>query len=204
MSKKIILAVTGASGTLYARRFLRHLPSRGYEVHVIVSEAARLVAEREGGLRLPVSIREWDVRDLTAPMSSGSRFFDAMVVMPCSAATLGKIAHGIADNLITRAGEVQLKERRRLILVTRETPLSLIQIRNMEVVTLAGALVLPANPSFYGGPQSVEELADTVVARVYDHMGIEASVATRWAGKSGGARKASIPRRAGKRISKRG
>jgi 4-hydroxy-3-polyprenylbenzoate decarboxylase len=138
------------------------------------------VAAQEGGLNLPPAVREWDVNDLTAPMASGSNVFDAMAVMPCSTATLGKLAHGIADNLITRAGEVQLKERRHLILVPRETPLSLIQVRNMETLTLAGAVVLPANPSFYGNPRSVEEVAHTVVARVYDHVGISCEVTKRW------------------------
>ncbi len=178
--KKIILAVTGASGTIYARQFLRHLPHDDWEVHVIVSDAARLVAAQEGGLNLPPAVHEWDVNDLTAPMASGSNHFEAMIVMPCSAATMGKLAHGIADNLITRAGEVQMKERRKLILVPRETPLSLIQVKNMELLTLAGAVVLPANPSFYGNPKSVEEVADTVVARVYDHAGIASEISSRW------------------------
>jgi 4-hydroxy-3-polyprenylbenzoate decarboxylase len=182
--KKIIVAVTGASGTVYARRFLQHLPYDDWEVHAIVSDAARLVAEQEGGLSLPSCVHEWDVHDLTAPMASGSNAFDAMVVIPCSTATMGKLAHGIADNLITRAGEVQLKERRKLILVPRETPLSLIQIKNMELLTLAGAVVLPANPSFYGNPSSVSDLVDTVVARVYDHAGIASEITKRWTANS--------------------
>jgi 4-hydroxy-3-polyprenylbenzoate decarboxylase len=103
-----------------------------------------------------------------------------MVVIPCSTATLGRLAHGIADNLTTRAGEVFLKERRKLILVPRETPLSLIQIKNMELLTLAGAHVIPATPSFYGNPKSIEDLVDTVIARVYDHAGIQAEVSKRW------------------------
>lgn len=178
--RKLILAVTGASGTIYARRFLQHLPYDDWDVHVIVSDAARLVSAQEGGLNLPPHVHEWDAKDLTAPMASGSNRFDAMVVMPCSTATLGKIAHGIADNLITRAAEVQLKERRKIVLVHRETPLSLIQVKNMELLTLAGAVVLPANPSFYGNPGSVEEVADTVVARVYDHVGVVSEISTRW------------------------
>ena len=104
-------------------------------------------------------------------MASGSNKFEAMVVVPCSTATLGRLAHDIADNLTTRAGEVFLKERRKLILVPRETPLSLIQIKNMELLTLAGAHVIPATPSFYGNPKSIEDLVDTVIARVYDHAG---------------------------------
>ncbi len=178
--RKIILAVTGASGTIYAREFLKHLPWDKVELYAIVTEAARLVASREGGLHLPPQVREWDENELTAACSSGSNVFDAMVVIPCTAATLGKLANGIADNLVTRAGEVFLKERRTLIVVPRETPLSLIQIKNMERLTLAGAHVLPATPSFYGDPKTPEEVADTVVARVYDHAGIPAEVFRRW------------------------
>jgi 4-hydroxy-3-polyprenylbenzoate decarboxylase len=178
--KKLVVAVTGASGTIYARRFFQHLPYDDWEVHVIVTQTARIVAEQEGGLNLPPHVHEWDEKDFTAPMASGSNPFEAMVVIPCSTGTLGRIASGAADNLVTRAAEVCLKERRKLILVHRETPLSLIQIKNMETLTLAGAIVLPANPSFYGNPQTIEELADTVVARVYDHAGIRAEVSKRW------------------------
>jgi flavin prenyltransferase len=178
--KKLFVAVTGASGTIYARRFFQQLPYDDWEVHAVVSESARMVASHEGGLNLPPRVREWDEKDLTAPSASGSHRFEAMVVIPCSTTTLGKLAHGIADNLITRSGEVFLKERRRLILVPRETPLSLVQIKNMELLTLAGARVIPAVPSFYGNPRTLEDLADTVVARVYDHAGIQAEVSRRW------------------------
>jgi flavin prenyltransferase len=178
--KKLFVAVTGASGTLYARRFFQHLPYDDWEVHAVLSRAGRIVAAHEGGLNLPPHVREWDEKDLTAPMASGSNKFEAMVVIPCSTGTLGKLAHGIADNLITRSGEVFLKERRKLILVPRETPLSLVQIKNMELLTLAGAHVIPAAPSFYGNPNTIEDLVDTVVARVYDHAGIEAEVSKRW------------------------
>jgi flavin prenyltransferase len=178
--KKIIAAVTGASGTIYARRFFQHLPYDDWEVHAIVTQTARVIAEQEGGLNLPPHVHEWDEKDFAAPMASGSNMFEAMVVIPCSTGTLGRIASGAADNLVTRAAEVCLKERRKLVLVHRETPLSLIQIKNMETLILAGAVVLPANPSFYGQPQSLEELADTVVARVYDHIGIRAEVSKRW------------------------
>jgi 4-hydroxy-3-polyprenylbenzoate decarboxylase len=178
--KKIFVAVTGASGTIYARRFFQHLPYDDWEVHAAVSQSAQLVASHEGGLNLPPHVKEWDEKDLMAPVASGSNKFEAMVVIPCSAATLGKLAHGIADNLITRAGEVFLKERRKLILMPRETPLSLIQIKNMELLTLAGAHIIPATPSFYSNPKTIEELVDTVIARIYDHVGIEADVSTRW------------------------
>ena len=180
MTKKIFVAVTGASGTIYARRFFQHFPYDDWEVHAVVSGSAQLVASHEGGLNLPPHVKEWDEKDLTAPVASGSNKFEAMVVIPCSTATLGKLAHGIADNLITRAGEVFLKERRKLILMPRETPLSLIQIKNMELLTLAGAHIIPATPSFYGNPKTIEELVDTVIARIYDHAGIETEVSTRW------------------------
>ena len=178
--KKLFIAVSGASGTIYARRFFQHLPYDDWEVHACVSNAARIVASHEGGLNLPPHVREWDEKDLTAPVASGSNRFEAMVVIPCSTGTLGKLAHGIADNLITRSGEVFLKERRKLILVPRETPLSLIQIKNMELLTLAGAHVIPATPSFYGNPKTIEDLVDTVIARVYDHADIQAEVSARW------------------------
>lgn len=178
--KKLIVGVTGASGSIYARRFFQHLPYDDWEVHAVVSAAARIVASHEGGLNLPPHVKEWDEKDLTAPSASGSNKFEAMVVIPCSTTTLGKLAHGIADNLITRSGEVFLKERRKLILVPRETPLSLIQIKNMELLTLAGAHIIPATPSFYGSPKTIEDLVDTVIARVYDHAGIEAEVSKRW------------------------
>lgn len=178
--KKIFVAVTGASGTIYARRFFQHLPYDDWEVHACVSASARIVASHEGGLNLPPRVREWDEKDLTAPVASGSNRFEAMVVVPCSTATLGRFAHGIADNLITRAGEVFLKEHRKLLLVPRETPLSLIQIKNMELLTQAGAHIIPATPSFYGQPTTLEDLADTVIARVYDHAGIQAEVSKRW------------------------
>lgn len=178
--KKILVAVTGASGTIYARRFFQHFPYDDWEVHAVVSSAARIVASHEGGLNLPPHVKEWEERDLTAPSASGSNKFEAMVVIPCSTTTLGKLAHGIADNLVTRSGEVFLKERRKLILVPRETPLSLIQIKNMELLTLAGAHLIPATPSFYGNPKTIEDVVDTVIARIYDHAGIQAEVSKRW------------------------
>ncbi len=178
--KKIFVAVTGASGTLYARRFFQHFPYDDWEVHACVSASAKIVASYEGGLNLPPHVKEWDENNLTAPSASGSQIFEAMVVIPCSTTTLGKMAHGIADNLITRSGEVFLKERRKLILVPRETPLSLVQIRNMEILTLAGAHLIPATPSFYGNPKTIEDLVDTVVARVYDHAGVLAEISKRW------------------------
>jgi len=192
--KKLFVAVSGASGTIYARRFFQHLPYDDWEVHAAVSNAAKIVASHEGGLNPPPHVKEWDERDLTAPVASGSNRFEAMVVIPCSTGTLGKLAHGIADNLITRSGEVFLKERRKLILVPRETPLSLIQIKNMELLTLAGAHVIPATPSFYGNPKTIEDLVDTVIARVYDHVGIQAEVSKRWREEKPSAKEKSTDR----------
>jgi flavin prenyltransferase len=179
-TNKLFVAITGASGILYARRFFQHLPYDDWEVHACQTKAAKIVAAHEGGLNLPPHVKEWDERDFTAPMSSGSAKFDAMVVIPCSVGSMGRIAAGLADNLVTRAAEVFLKERRKLILVPRETPLSHIQIKNMETLTLAGAHIIPANPSFYGDPKTIEDLVDTVIARVYDHIGIQAEVSKRW------------------------
>ena len=152
--KKIFVVVTGASGTIYARRFFQHFPYDDWEVHASVSKSAEIVASHEGGLNLPPHVKEWDEKDLTAPVASGSNKFEAMVVIPCSTATLGKLAHGIADNLITRAGEVFLKERRKLILVPRETPLSLIQIKNMELLNPGGG------PCYSGHPQLLRQPED--------------------------------------------
>src|SRR5258708_1957477 len=177
--KKIFVAVTGASGTIYARRFFQHLPYDDWEVHAVVSSAARIVASHEGGLNLPPHVHEWDEKDLTAQVASGSNKFEAMVVIPCSTATFGKMAHGIADNLITRAGEVFLKERRKLILVPRETPLSLIQIKNMELLTLAGAHIIPATPSFYGNPHTLADLVAAVVAPAYAPAVLSTDLSTR-------------------------
>jgi 4-hydroxy-3-polyprenylbenzoate decarboxylase len=117
---------------------------------------------------------------MNAPFASGSNAFDAMVVIPCTMGTLGRIAHGLSDDLLLRAADVMLKEKKKLILVPRETPLNLVQVRNMELLLLAGATLLPANPSFYGNPRTVTEVVDTVVARVLDHLGIGNRLMPRW------------------------
>jgi flavin prenyltransferase len=117
---------------------------------------------------------------MNAPFASGSNAFDAMVVIPCTMGTLGRIAHGLSDDLLLRTADVMLKERKKLILVPRETPLNLVQIRNMELLLLAGAVLLPANPSFYSHPRTITDLADTVVGRVLDHLGIPNQLMPRW------------------------
>ncbi len=119
---------------------------------------------------------------MNAPFASGSNVLDAMVIIPCSMGTLGRIAHGYSEDLLLRAADVALKEGRKLILVPRETPISLIHVKNFELLLQAGATILPANPSFYSRPQSVEQVVDTVVARVLDHLGIEHNLVARWGG----------------------
>ena len=126
----------------------------------------------------------WGTRDYGAPFASGSAGWDAMVVIPCSMGTVARIAHGISDSLLTRAADVMLKERRTLLVVPRETPLSVVHLENLTALARAGAVVLPAMPSFYGKPSSLGDLVDTVVARALDHLGLEAPFAKRWGGPS--------------------
>ena len=182
--RKIVVAVGGASGAPYARRLLEQLatlPAEKAQVHVVFSKAAHQVWLEEIGTPVrELPFKQWDPRDFRAPFASGSAGFDAMVVIPCSMAGLGRIAHGTSDDLIGRAADVMLKERRTLILVARDTPLSLIHLENMTAVTRAGAIVLPAMPSFYGRPRTVEELLDTVVGRVLDHLGLPIRLGPRW------------------------
>jgi 4-hydroxy-3-polyprenylbenzoate decarboxylase len=174
--------MTGASGSVYAQRLLDALHATDHEVHLVMSRYASVVVEEElpAGLRLGPRVVRHNVRSMNAPFASGSNAFDGMVVIPCSMGTLGRIAHGLSDDLLLRAADVMLKERRRLILVPRETPLSLIHVRNMELLLLAGAILLPANPSFYARPATIEAVADTVVARVLDHLGVKHALASRW------------------------
>ena len=181
---KLVVAVGGASGAPYARRLLEVLSTQPPEVvqtHVVFSKTAHQVwAEEVGTPFSELPFRKWDARDFGAPFASGSAGFGAMVIIPCSMGGLGRIAHGLSDDLIGRAADVMLKERRKLILVARDTPLSLIHLENMAAVTRAGALVLPAMPSFYARPSTVEELLDTVVGRVLDHLGLPIRLGPRW------------------------
>ena len=130
--------------------------------------------------RSPPGVKTHGLKSMNVPFASGSNPFDAMVVIPCSMGTLGRIAHGYSADVLLRAADVMLKERRKLILVPRETPLSLIHVKNLELLLLAGATILPANPSFYTLPQTVEQVADTVVARVLDHLGVPQTLVARW------------------------
>lgn len=179
---RIVVAITGATGILYTQRLLDNLDAGRHEIHLVLSRYAHQVIAEElpGGLRVPEGAVTHNLKSMNAPFASGSNPFDAMVVIPCTMGTLGRIAHGLSDDLLLRAADVMLKERRRLILVPRETPLNLVQIRNMELLLLAGATILPANPSFYGNPRTVTEVVDTVVARVLDHLGVENRLAARW------------------------
>jgi 4-hydroxy-3-polyprenylbenzoate decarboxylase len=176
------VAITGASGALYAQRLLDSLDPRQHEVHVVLSPYAQAVIAEElpKGLTLPDGAQTHSFKSMNAPFASGSNPFDAMIVIPCSMGTLGRIAHGLSDNLLLRAADVALKEKKVLILVPRETPLSLVHIRNFELLLLAGATLIPANPSFYSHPQTIEQVVDTVVARVLDHIGLPHRLVARW------------------------
>lgn len=178
MKKKIAVAVTGASGAVYARLLLQKLEQlrdQCAEVSVVLSDNAKYNWELELGSpdfdRFP--FRYFGKNDFQAPFASGSARYDALVVIPCSMGTLGRIASGSSNDLVTRGADVLLKERKRLVLVVRDTPYNLVHIRNMETVTLAGGIICPATPSFYSKPKTIEEAALTVVDRVIDLIGLE-------------------------------
>lgn len=179
---RLLIAVTGASGSVYAQRLLDCVDPSVHEVHVILSPYAPQViaTELDGGLRLREGVASHSHRSMNLPFASGSNPPDAMVVIPCSMGTLGRIAHGLSSDALLRCADVMLKERRKLILVPRETPLSLVHVKNFELLLQAGAMLLPANPSFYARPATVEAVADTVVARVLDHLGIPHELQHRW------------------------
>ncbi|VVM07771.1 flavin prenyltransferase [Methylacidimicrobium cyclopophantes] len=180
---RLVVAVTGASGALYAQRLFSFLEHGDHEVHVVISDCARHVAREElekGSFVIPSRFILHGQRSMEAPFLSGSNPFSAMVIIPCSMGTAGRIAHGVSEGAIGRAADVFLKEGRRLILVPREAPWNLIQARNMVALIEAGAVVIPACPSFYGKPASVLDLVDTVVARVLDHLQIPNDLAVRW------------------------
>jgi flavin prenyltransferase len=179
---RILVAITGASGAIYAQRLLDNLNPSQHEIHLVMSNYAQQVIAEElpGGLRLPDGVKSHGLKSMNAPFASGSNPPDAMVVIPCTMGTLGRIAHGFSEDVLLRAADVVLKEKRKLILVPRETPLSLVHVKNFELLLLAGATIFPANPSFYTRPSTIEELADTVVARVLDHLGVEHNLVPRW------------------------
>lgn len=176
--KKIAVAITGASGSIYARLLLQKLESlqaQIAELSLVMTDNAKEVWRTElgeGGYE-NFPARYFSTKDFRAPFASGSAKYDALIIIPCSMGTLGRIASGISNDLTTRAADVMLKERKKLICVVRDTPYNLVHIRNMETVTLAGGIICPASPSFYSRPQSLEEAAATVVDRVIDLAGLE-------------------------------
>jgi flavin prenyltransferase len=179
---KLVIAATGASGSIYLQRLLDQIDSAANEIHLVLSGHAKQVAKQElGGFQIPKTIVQHSESDLNVPFVSGSARFDAMVIVPCSMATMGRIASGSSDTALLRAADVFLKERRKLILVPRETPWNLIHARNVVTLLEAGAIVLPAIPSFYSRPASVVDVVDTVVWRVLDQIGLPSPRAYRWA-----------------------
>lgn len=176
--KKIVVAVTGASGSVYAEILLNKLillKDQWDELSVVMTENAKEVwkieLDNDGYKKIPVKL--YSQQDFNAPFASGSGQYDTMIIIPCSMGTLGRIASGISNDLISRAADVVLKERRKLICVVRDTPYNLIHIRNMETITLAGGIICPATPSFYSKPKTIDDIASTVVDRVLDLAGID-------------------------------
>lgn len=196
--KPIALAITGASGVQYGFRLLQVLLQLKYPVYLMLSKAAQVVVGTETDLKLPARSRDqqkflteryqadsdllqvFGPEEWTAPVASGSAKVDAMVVCPCTMGTLSKIANGHSGNLLERAADVMLKERRKLIIVPRETPFSDIHLENMLRLSRMGVVIMPANPGFYNKPQHVDELIDFMVARILDQLGIEQQLQPRW------------------------
>lgn len=176
LKRKIVVAITGASGSIYAKQVIEKLlaiPEQWSALCAVISDNAREVWKTELGESMLVNenVKIYSKTDFNAPFASGSGQFDTMVIVPCSMGTLGRIAGGVSNDLITRAADVVLKERRKLVCVLRDTPYNLVHIRNMETVTLAGGIICPATPSFYSRPQTIEEVAATVTDRVLDLCG---------------------------------
>lgn len=194
----ICVALTGASGLSYGLRLIETLAGAGCRVYVLYSQAAQVVARQELGLQWssqPGTMQEWlqerystapgqievfGRENWFAPVASGSNPADAMVVCPCTTGSLAAIAHGLSDNLIERAADVMIKEKRPLILVPRETPFSVLHLENMLTLARAGATILPANPGFYHHPETVADLVDFIVARILDHLSIPHALMARW------------------------
>ena len=176
--QKIVVAVTGASGSIYAKVLLEKLSKLNNqisELSLLMTTNAKSVwaTELENEDYLNYNVKHFTQQDFDAPFASGSGQYQTMIIIPCSMGTLGRIALGISNDLITRAADVILKERRKLICVARETPYNLIHIKNMETITLAGGIICPATPSFYSKPKTIEEVAATVVDRVIDLAGLQ-------------------------------
>ena len=178
--KKIIIAITGASGSIYAQSLIKRLNKKDIqnqleEVNIVLSSNAKDVWVHELGSfdEVEIPFKIYGKNDFNAPFASGSAGFDTMIICPCSMGMLGRIAQGISNDLISRAADVILKERRKLIIVTRETPLNLIHINNMKIITEAGGIICPATPSFYSNPQTINDLTQTVIDRVLNLAGIQ-------------------------------
>jgi flavin prenyltransferase len=178
MLNKIVVAISGASGAIYAHHLLHLLAAHKSQIHelsVVMTKNAKQVWETELGnndyQQLPFKI--YDNDDFSAPFASGSAQYNTMIIVPCSMGTIGRIANGISNDLISRAADVVLKERRKLICVARETPYNLMHIKNMETITLAGGIICPATPSFYHMPKTIDEVINTVVHRIADLAGIQ-------------------------------
>jgi flavin prenyltransferase len=196
MKPNFVLGVTGASGAAYAVRLLRVLCDAGCQIDLSISPSGQAVIKQELGIELDLerfdlarllpegalsgTVRYHDYRDMLAPMASGSHRTAGMVICPCSGSTLSAVAHGASTNLIHRAADVHLKERRKLVLVPRETPLSVVYLDNMRRCAEAGAVVLPAVPGFYHSPRTIDDLVDFVVARICDQLAVEHSLMRRW------------------------
>jgi 4-hydroxy-3-polyprenylbenzoate decarboxylase len=187
--KILVVAITGASGSIYALRFLQRASAHYDEILLTASEQALQVLQTETDLNvsrenlaatLGSNVRLLDERDYFTPPASGSFRHDGMVIVPCSMGTLGRISNGISNDLTTRAADVCLKEGRKLIMVVREMPYSLIMLRNMVAAAEAGATILPASPAWYNRPSSLEDLADTVVARILQNLGIDQDIVPQW------------------------
>jgi polyprenyl P-hydroxybenzoate and phenylacrylic acid decarboxylases len=178
---KFVIGATGASGTIYLQRLLEQIDATAHDVHLVMSAHARQVAEQEVlSFRIPAGVSQHPENDLNVPFVSGSARFDAMVIIPCSMSTLGRIATGSGESALLRAADVFLKERRKLIVVPRETPWNLIHARNVVTLLEAGAVVMPAIPSFYSVPKTLNDVVDTVVWRVLDQLGLPSPRAFRW------------------------
>jgi 4-hydroxy-3-polyprenylbenzoate decarboxylase len=188
---KLVIAATGASGTIYLQRLLAQIDCAAHEIHLVMSGHAAQVAKQEiDDFEILPNVSLHSENDMNVPFVSGSARFDAMVIVPCSMATLGRIASGSSDSALLRAADVFLKERRKLILVPRETPWNLIHARNVVTLLEAGAIVLPAIPSFYSRPSSVTAIVDTVVWRILDQIGLPNVHAYRWRQESAAAKTA--------------
>jgi 4-hydroxy-3-polyprenylbenzoate decarboxylase len=183
---KLVVGISGATGAPYAKRLLDFLaaegPKHGVAVDLVFTETGKQVWNAEIGAEPAYPFKIWKPYDFTAPFASGSALYDAMAVVPCSAGCLSRIAYGVSYDLVGRAADVMLKERRRLVLCLRETPLSLVHARAITAAVEAGAIVMPASPSFYSRPKDIGALVDTVVARLLDRLGIPNALMDRWEG----------------------